>query len=179
MRPASSNPVRLRAISGTEDDACVVQAIYDAAPTYWNLLGNETRRTGTATKTFAMLPEDCTRDDKHMYLIEAAERSVGFIDVIRGYPTADTAYVGLFIIADTHQRAGVGRIAFAALERELSTWEDIERVRLGVFTVNEPALRFWAAMGLSPTGERGESAHGDVRAECLIYEKPIATAHDR
>jgi len=172
-------PVRLRAISGTDDDARIVQAIYDAAPAYWQLGGNTPGQTDIATETFAILPAGCTPDDKRMYLIEAADRPVGFIDVIRGYPTADTAYVGLFVIVAKQQRAGIGRTAYAALECELAGWDGIERVRLAIFEVNEPALQFWTAMGLSPTGERGDSAHGDVRTECLLFEKRIAAGHDR
>ena len=180
MQQSRKNTVRLRSICGTEDDAIIVQAIYDAAPAYWESSGGDPRPTGDAADTFRMLPEGHSLDDKRMYLIEAAARPVGFIDVIRGYPSANTAYIGLFIIADTCHRSGLGRAAYAALEREFADWNSIEGVRLAVFTANEPALQFWTAMGLQPTGERStRSANGDDGPECLIFEKRIAADHDR
>ena len=180
MQQSRKKTVRLLSIFGNEDDAVIVQAIYDAAPTYWESGGGDPRPAGSAAATFRMLPAGRSLDDKHMYLIEAAARPVGFVDVIRGYPIADTAYIGLFIIADTYHRTGLGRAAYAALECEFANWNGIERVRLAVFTANEPALQFWTAMGLQATGERStRSANGDDGPECLIFEKRIAADHDR
>jgi ribosomal protein S18 acetylase RimI-like enzyme len=162
---------RLRAIAGSDAEARIVQAIYDAAPEYSRIVGNDPGRPGAAAETFAMLPEGCNRDAKNMFLIETAARAVGFVDVIRGFPDDAAAYVGLFVIAEMQQRQGIGRAAYEALERRLHAWRDIHRVRLSVVATNEPALRFWRAMGFAATGERQAYACGPVNSESLFFEK--------
>jgi len=167
--------IRLRRIVGTDEESGIVQRIYAAAPTYNKLISGEPVAPGAAARTFGILPDGCAAEDKHMYLVETAEEPVGFTDVIRGYPDSGTAYIGLFIIRESHHGQGIGQIAFRLLEDEISHWNGIECLQLSVVGTNQPAADFWSKMGFAPTGERSDYVRGDVRSENIFFEKQLQT----
>jgi len=172
--PASTT-VELRRISGSPDDADVVQRIYDAAPTYSWVTTGAPSRPGSAVETFSMLPDGCAADAKHMYLVCRGDEQVGFVDVIRGYPSEDSAYIGLFILIESQHGQGIGRRTFRDLETLIAKWRDVRRIRLTVIEANVPALSFWDAMGFIRTGEYAPYESGTVRSRHVLFEKPLTT----
>jgi len=172
--PASTT-VELRRISGSADDANVVQRIYDAAPMYSWVTTGAPSRPGAAIETFGMLPDGCAADAKHMYLVFCEDEPVGFVDVIRGYPSENCAYVGLFILIESQHGQGIGRRTFRDLETLIAKWRGVRRIRLTVIEANVPALSFWDAMGFTRTGEYAPYDSGTVRSRHVLFEKPLPT----
>ena len=167
--------VELHRLSGSTDEADIVQRIYDAAPTYSWVTTGAPSRPGSALKTFGMLPDGCAADAKHMYLMFCDDEPVGFTDVIRGYPTDDCAYVGLFVLIESQHGRGIGGRAFRNLETLITKWPGVRRIRLTVIEANVPALGFWNAMGFTRTGEFEPYESGEVRSRHVLFEKPLAT----
>jgi len=173
MTAMTSDSIELQPLSGTAIEAAMVQRIYDDTPAYDMMIRGETGRPGAALRTFDMLPEGCSRQQKNMFLITRDDQPVGFTDVIRDFPDAGTAYIGLFIIVESCQGTGIGRRAYEALESLIAGWPGTDRIELSVVGINSPALRFWAAMGFAPTGERTPYEGGTVRSEHLFFAKRL------
>jgi RimJ/RimL family protein N-acetyltransferase len=173
MRDENPQAVTLRQLAGTPDDATIVQGIYDAAPTYARTTTGEPSRPGAAQRTFEMLPEGCALTTKHMFLILRGNEPVGFADVIREFPDTDSAYIGLFLIAEACHGRGVGRSAYRQLESLIECWPGMRRIELSVLAVNEPAFGFWAAMGFAPTGKRSPYKERLVRSEHVFFAKTL------
>src|SRR5205085_8251052 len=94
---------------------------------------------------------------------------------IRGYPNDAIAALGLFLIAEQHQRRGVGREAYALVEQFIRTWGNCARIRIGVVRTNDEVLPFWLGLGFVPTGEKKPYRYGPVQSETIVLEKTLAT----
>ncbi|MBT8441869.1 MAG: GNAT family N-acetyltransferase [Gammaproteobacteria bacterium] len=175
MTGAAPIPIELRRLSGSPDDADVVQRIYAATPAYSRITTGTSSRPGSALQTFGMLPDGCAADAKHMYLVCHEDQPVGFVDVIRGYPAKDCAYIGLFVLIESQHGRGIGTRAFRNLETLIDAWRDIRRIRLTVIEANVPALGFWEAMGFARTGEYAPYESGTVRSRHILFEKHLET----
>jgi len=173
MSATAPPSIELRSLSGTRAEADVVQRIYDDAPAYAVMIHGQPDRPGAAMRTFDMLPDGCSLDAKNMFVIARDGEPVGFTDVIRGFPAADCAYIGLFILVESCQGAGVGRRAYGELEALIAGWPEIDQIQLSVVEINAPALRFWGAMGFEPTGERTPYEDGTVRSEHVFFTKRL------
>jgi GNAT superfamily N-acetyltransferase len=173
MSDARPVELEMRALAGTAAEAAIVQGIYDDMPAYSAVVSGQAERPGAAQRTFTLLPAGCTRADKHMYLFLHRDRPAGFTDVIRHYPDTNTAYLGLFVLAESFQGRGIGRAAYGALETEIAGWPGITRIELSVVAANVPALQFWGQMGFGETGKRVPYAAGTMRSEDIFFAKQI------
>lgn len=111
-----------------------------------------------------------------MYLVFCDDQPVGFTDVIRGYPTENCAYVGLFILIESQHGRGIGKRAFQDLEILIEAWPRIARIRLSVVAENTPALGFWEAMGFVRTGERTPYESGPISSHHVFFEKTLKSS---
>ncbi|NNU28806.1 GNAT family N-acetyltransferase [Isoptericola sediminis] len=120
-------------------------------------------------------PPGTTPDAKHVLgILDDAGVLVGLADVIRGWPTADQAHLGLLAIAASRHRQGLGRALHAAVEERAETWPEIVRLRLGVVDTNRAAAEpFWRALGYAPTGESAPFVSGSVRTRARIWVRPV------
>ncbi|RYZ75149.1 MAG: GNAT family N-acetyltransferase, partial [Proteobacteria bacterium] len=101
----------------------------------------------------------------------APQTLIGCIDVLIGYPSQETAMLGLLIISELHQSKGYGREALALLEDQLHQYPQIQKIRIGVVETNSEVLSFWKKQGVAEIGERKPYVNGDVRSEVLVLEK--------
>ncbi|MCK9824450.1 alpha/beta fold hydrolase [Nocardioides cavernae] len=80
---------------------------------------------------------------------------VAVIDVLRGWPDAHTAHIGLLQTHPDHQRRGIGRRTHDLLLDWVARWPEIQRLRATIVATNAPfADPFWTTMGYRP----GETA---------------------
>ena len=98
---------------------------------------------------------------------------VGCADVIRSYPTQDTAQLGLFLIAEPYQNSGIGKAAYDQLETIIQSWSGSNRVRLGVIRANDIVIPFWQNSGFVETGEIKPYQYDKVESEAIVFEKPL------
>ncbi|MFM0787503.1 GNAT family N-acetyltransferase [Streptococcus suis] len=94
--------------------------------------------------------------DKYFLGFWDKERLVAILDLIDGYPTEDTAYIGLFMVDSRLAGQGLGSKIIAELLSQLAT--HFKKVRLGYVESNPQASHFWSKVGFCPTGEVKELA---------------------
>ncbi|WP_240930579.1 N-acetyltransferase [Isoptericola sp. BMS4] len=113
---------------------------------------------------------------KHVLgLRDEAGAAVGVADVIRGWPSAEHAHVGLLQTAASRHRQGLGRALHAAVLERVTTWTEVTTLRLAVVDTNRDAAEpFWRALGYRPTGESKPFESGSVRSAARIWTRPVA-----
>lgn len=171
MAPTASS-IELLRLSGTPAELAALQRVLDGAPTYHHRLQGSAAGPDEARNTLAELPPGKTLADKFVYGVYVGGEMVGCADVIRGWPNATTAIVGLLLFAERHHRLGYGARAYAALEQIAREW-GMTRMRLAVLASNAEALPFWEGRGFTPTGERRSHRAGTVESELWVLEKPL------
>ncbi|MGQ7462326.1 GNAT family N-acetyltransferase [Streptococcus suis] len=139
----------------TEADLEQVLALYQTNPLYY--------------KHFPPLPSleslandlvDCppgkSLSDKYFLGFWEHNRLVAILDLIDGYPTAEIAYIGLFMVDANLSCQGLGSRIMAELLPQLVT--RFKKVRLGYAESNPQSSYFWSKVGFCPTGEVKEIA---------------------
>ncbi|HFH9838499.1 TPA: GNAT family N-acetyltransferase [Streptococcus suis] len=94
--------------------------------------------------------------DKYFLGFWDKERLVAILDLIDGYPTEDTCYIGLFMVDSRLAGQGLGSTIIAELLPQLAI--SFKKVRLGYVESNPQSSHFWAKVGFCPTGEVKELA---------------------
>lgn len=89
--------------------------------------------------------------DKYFLGFWDKERIVAILDLIDGYPTAEIAYIGLFIVYSRLAGQGLGSKIIAELLSQLAT--HFKKVRLGYVESNSQSSHFWSKVGFCPTDE--------------------------
>jgi len=164
---------RLELLSGTPDEMEALQQVIEAAPTYVERVTGLPPGPSDAQSTYMVLPEGKGYEDKFVFGIYLEGEMVGCVDLIRAYPDAETATLGLLLVAERYQRQGLGRAAFAELERLVRAWPSVKRVRLGVVMTNAAVLPFWERLGFRRMGEVKPYRYANVASEVVILEKPL------
>jgi ribosomal protein S18 acetylase RimI-like enzyme len=149
-----------------------LQAVLEAAPTYYLTVTGIPPGNAEAQSTFTALPPGKTYADKFVWGLYAGASMIGCADVIRGYPAREAAVIGLLLVAQAWQRRGLGRAFAVLLEDVIGAWPEIERLRLGVAATNTAAAAFWHALGYRETGEVKPAPPGFVAA-LHVMEKPL------
>ncbi|HFI0255877.1 TPA: GNAT family N-acetyltransferase [Streptococcus suis] len=98
--------------------------------------------------------------DKYFLGFWDEARLVAVLDLIDGYPTAEVAYIGLFMVDKSHQGTGLGS---AIIEEILNVLPNhLTKVRLGYVESNPQSTHFWSKVGFSPTGEVKKAAGKNI-----------------
>lgn len=126
-----------------------------------------------AQSTYTILPEGKSYEDKFVFGIFPGSEMVGCVDLIRGYPTPNTAYLGLLLVSEKRQRQGIGRVAYHLVEEVIRAWGGCDRIRLAVVRTNEQVTPFWQRLGFKPTGEIKPYRYGSIISESVLLEKAI------
>ena len=149
-----------------------LQQVFEAAPRYFETVTGAPPGRAEAQSTFTALPPGKTYDDKRVWGLCAGPRMIGCADVIRGYPVAEKAVIGLLLLAESWQRHGFGRAFALLIERAIAEWPEITTCRLGVAASNARALAFWRRQGYAETGEV-RPAQPPFVADVLVFEKTL------
>ncbi|MYN70603.1 GNAT family N-acetyltransferase [Streptococcus suis] len=94
--------------------------------------------------------------DKYFLGFWDKERLVAILDLIDGYPTAEIAYIGLFMVDSRLAGQGLSSNIIVELLSQLAT--HFKKVRLGYVESNPQSSHFWSKVGFCPTGEVKEIA---------------------
>jgi ribosomal protein S18 acetylase RimI-like enzyme len=98
---------------------------------------------------------------------------VGCIDIVRGYPDSQTAYIGLLLLREDHARRGIGSASFRIAESEVRAWTEIQKIRLAVIATNREVLPFWERRGFRRTGEIKPWRQEKIASEAILMEKQV------
>jgi hypothetical protein len=150
-----------------------LQQILENAPRYSLNVSGALQPVNAAEEVFSAVPSNFERSKKYVYGIFLNSQPVGCIDVLRGYPSEDTAMIGLLLLAESEQAKGLGKLAYRSLESIISSWSEVSRIRISVVRTNDEVLGFWKKMGFLETGGRRPYENGSIKSEAIILEKPI------
>ncbi|HEM3622590.1 TPA: GNAT family N-acetyltransferase [Streptococcus suis] len=148
-----SNHYKVRKI--TEADLEQVLALYQTNPLYFEYFPPLPSLESLAND-LVDCPPGKEPTDKYFLGFWDKERLVAILDLIDGYPTAEIAYIGLFVVDSRLAGQGLGSKIIAELLSQLAT--HFKKVRLGYVESNPQASHFWSKVGFCPTGEVKELA---------------------
>lgn len=166
-------PVRIELLQGEREEMAELQRVLEEAPEYAERVTGAPPGAADAQSLYTILPEGKTYEDKFVFGVFAGERMVGCVDLIRGYPTSDTAYLGLLLISEQFQRQGVGSATLGLMEEYVQGWPECGRVRLAVVRTNEEVIPFFRRHGWEPTGEVKPYRYTKVESESILFEKRL------
>lgn len=164
------SPVSLVVV--TPDDLRAVDAVFDDLTAYSMRVDGVPRRADAAAAFVTMLPPGCDLHNRHAFLAKCDDTAIGLLHLVNGYPTAETAFIGLLAIRESAQGSGLGRALYQAAEQFARKNLHVCTLRLAVVETN-PVMSFWTRMGFSPTGEikpfRGER----VTSRAILMRKQL------
>ena len=135
-----------------EADIPAVLALQSANPQFYRYhppLPSE----ASIREDLSALPPEKTAADKYYAGFFSGEQLIAVLDLILGYPDAQTAFLGFFMTAAAVQKKGVGS-AIVANIRTCCKRLGFTRLRLAIDEGNPQSEAFWTKTGFRKTGER-------------------------
>ena len=155
-----------------------LQRVLEAAQAYAQRVTGSPPGRADAQSTYTILPEGKSYEDKFVFGVYLKSEMVGCVDLLRGYPEPQVAFLGLLLIAEPFQHRGIGRAAYRLAEEYIRAWSACSTVRAAVIRTNEAVLPFWLKLGLVPTGEVKPYRYSTVVSEVVILAKCLTDAAD-
>jgi GNAT superfamily N-acetyltransferase len=132
----------------SEADVAALNQLLQQAPGYALTVQGRLPTLADAREALQAVPPGKGRADKLFggYMLQG--RLVGCADLIRGHPEPHIAFLGLLLLAETHQRQGLGPQALVHLHTVARGW-GCTQLRLAVIDQNVAALHFWQREGFA------------------------------
>lgn len=112
------------------------------------------------------LPPNKTHKDKYVIgMYNEKSTLIALMDIVRDYPEEHVWMLGLLLVNPTERRKGLGQ-AFYHKIIKLVEKEDGQMIRIGVYEENEPAFKFWKALGFK-TLKKVELERGNNRCKSV------------
>jgi RimJ/RimL family protein N-acetyltransferase len=161
----------------SEHHGDVLQAVYQATPSYWEMYNWPGVPAGQANKDLQAVAETPGRSmlgivrRLHATNPNAGAELVGLVDFRLHWPAPQTVYIGMVMVGAPWQRQGIGTKAWRLLEPWLKNQAHMEKVRLAVEQFNHPGHQFFAKLGFQLTGESNRLKVGEKFVRLLYMEK--------
>lgn len=104
------------------------------------------------------LPPGKTMSDKYYIGFYSGTDLLAVMDLITGYPTPGTAFIGLFMVNAAYQGKGTGSVLIQECRQALKA-EGFTALRLAIDEGNPQSKAFWQKNGLLLTGQRIPNGH--------------------
>ncbi len=130
----------------SEDDVTALFRLLEQTSEYSLLVEGRMSTLQDARNELTDLPIGKTMADKLFGGYWEDGTLVGCIDLVRGYPDPDIAYLGLLLFARSHQGQGFGVRALEHVMDVARNWQ-CTALRLAVIDKNTRGLRFWQREG--------------------------------
>ena len=167
--------VHLKQITGEQNEFLDLQKVLESAPGFSHRTTGAHPAASAAQSMITALPPNKTYQDKFVFIAYCEEVPVGCIDLVRGYPDASTAWIGLLLINENLHRYGLGRLSYKKIEEQIRLWPEITNIMLSVVAKNSVAIPFWQKMGFSLTGEKKPYKHGNIESEVILMRKVLSS----
>ena len=122
----------------------------------------------TPGRSMLGITQRLVRDDP-----QAGLEMVGVVDLRLQWPKEEIAYLGMLMVAESHQRRGIGSRAWQLLRPWLVNQESIQIVRVGVEQFNPGALAFFQQLGFALTGDADRVAVGEKFVRLLYMDRAL------
>lgn len=153
-----SSALRVRRLS--DADIPAILAICEGNPTLYRHCGYP----ASAERVYADMhdaPPGIPKERKHYVGLFSGDALVAILDVIDGFPRADVAFIGFFMMNPALQGRGVGSSIIDELCAYLKR-ADMAEVHLAINKGNPQATHFWTKNGFAITGEVARERESDV-----------------
>lgn len=157
--------------SSSKHDAAALLPVVLGSPQYSLIVSGRLPNEADVEEILIDRPPGKDAADKFVFGVNADGEMVGCVDLIRGYPDAATAFIGLLLLMETHQGQGFGRQVLQMIEQIAPDWA-CTRLRIAVIVTNIAALNFWKKHGFAETGIR-KQVPGYI-ADAIVMEKPLS-----
>lgn len=165
--------VELVRVGSTFSDALrEVDDVFDDLTTYSQRVDGVARRSHAAHEFATALPPGRELRHKYAFLAKLGDVAVGLADIIDGYPSRGTAFIGLLAVRETVQGSGIGQRLFQEVERFARNELGARTMRLAVVEAN-PVIGFWVKMGFHPTGEVKPFEGEAIKSQSILMEKVL------
>ena len=152
------------------DDEVALQSLLASHPVYTERITGYPPGPSDALSLLISRPESVAEADKIVVGGWEGGNLVGVIDIIRGYPDAARAFIGLLLVAPSARRRGFGSELLGWVQRSCKT---CDRVRVALIDSVPDAAGFWEHHGFRPTGETRPWRYGPVESVSRIYERSL------
>ncbi|HHQ4721429.1 TPA: GNAT family N-acetyltransferase [Aeromonas veronii] len=174
-------------------DASALQRLFEQAPSYQAAVSNDPLSAQAGEEELVASPSGLPLSDKHLIGRWEQGELTAVIDLLRGYPNPDTAYLGLLLVGEPWQGSGrgqslylhactlaswqagklaswqAGKLASWQAGKLASSW-GATRLRLSMIASNESALSFWLRRGFTECYRRELAGY---RAEAIVLERSL------
>jgi len=149
-----------------------IDDIFDDLTNYSLRVDGVSKRSHAANEFLNALPPGFEPRHKHAFLAKRGREAVGLLDIVDGYPSPGTAFIGLLAVRETAQGLGVGGAIFREGERIALYSLKARTMRLAVVETN-PVIGFWMKMGFSVTGEVKPFEGQAIKSRSVLMEKRL------
>src|SRR5205807_10184597 len=94
--------VTIRLLDGAHAEMRELQRVLEEAPVYTHRITGVPPGRADAQSTYTALPEGKSCADKFVFAVNRGSEMVGCADLIRGYPGAARALLGLLLVSERH-----------------------------------------------------------------------------
>lgn len=155
------------------DDVDALQRLLESVPGYAERITGYPPGPSDGLSALLSVPDGVDPARKHGIGLWEGPGLVAFADVLVGYPSASSAFIGLLVVRGDRQQEGLGAAMHEAVVDRVRG-VGVERLRLGVVATNaEVAEPFWRALGYEPTGERKPYRYDHVESTVALWERPV------
>jgi GNAT superfamily N-acetyltransferase len=118
------------------------------------------------------LPEGYTSADEVFYRGYAGGRLVGYAEVLRGWPEADSWIIGILLVDASLRSSGIGHVIAEAVAQDARSL-GVRALLVGVIATRERSLAFWRREGYEKEVKRRQLIIGDEQHEIVRLEKEL------
>lgn len=151
------------------EDIAVLQSVLEDAPKYSVQVKGHLPLPSDAEDLFNDLPPGKSLDDKLIGGFWKNDLMIGCVDICRGYPEPQIAFIGLLLFSEKYQRRGNGHEALTHIRALVGSWNCLS-ARVAVIEKNLSALQFWKREGFS---ELYRKIVKDYTGEAIVMESKL------
>ncbi len=134
----------------TQADIDAVLELMRGNPLFYAHCSPKPSRESIAADMRALPPRTEPKDKYYLGFFDGGTL-IAVLDLILGYPNAETAFVGFFMVAAQRQGCGLGTLLVSEITACLRAW-GFRRTRLGYVKGNAQSRAFWRKNGFAETG---------------------------
>ncbi len=116
------------------------------------------------------LPPGRSAEDKTVLGLFSRDRLTAVIDLMKDYPEAGIAWIGLILIHPDFRGLGLGRKIVQALCAGFSS-AGVKDIRLGVLQENQSALNFWKKLGFEEIERKPDRQFGEKVHTVIVFKR--------
>ena len=149
-------------------DAATVQAVFETDPDYFPRVEAAPLRPDEGAQCLVERPPRVPVEAKHVWVVGG----VAVLDVLHGYPTPTTWYLGLIFLAPAARGGGLGTTLIEALCDHAAA-RGGTALRLAVTVGHDRARRLYDRLGFAFVARKTRTGWNAAAVECDVLERPL------